>query len=377
MYGGELDLYTMDAATGHLISDLGPLAGPDGEILGDMKFGSDGYLYFCGGLNGNVYRLDPMTARTSLVAATPFDLSGLAFYPAPFDTTRPSVTSQPASQVGALGGRVTFSVAVAGTGPMIYQWSNGAVRVQDGSRISGAASPSLTIANLMQSDAGTYVMTVSNAFGAVATIPATLAIGAGPAITVQPAAVTRVVEGNPVTLRVTAAGAAPLLYQWMAGGSIIAGATSRTLAVSAAPLDGVTAPFYTVLVRNNFGVALSAPAEVIVLPNLTKPGVTIAVPAANARTASDAIAGGASANATRRVLLDDQCQQWRRHRQPDQFGGVGPVRFRRGLVRRARALGRKQRAGGPGAKPIRQFLGAGLAPVLLQSRRAFDLDRRR
>jgi hypothetical protein len=299
MYGGELDLYRMDPATGHLISDLGPLAGPDGEILGDMKFGSDGYLYFCGGLNGNVYRLDPMTARTSLVAATPFNLSGLAFYPAPFDTTRPSITLQPASQVGALGGRVTFSAAVAGAGPMTYQWSNGAVRLQDGSRISGAASPSLTIANLMQSDAGTYVMTVSNAFGSAATFPATLAIGAGPAITVQPAAATSVVEGSLVTLSVTAAGAAPLLYQWMAGGSIIPGATSRTLAVSAAPLDGVTAPFYTVLVRNGFGVSFSASAEVIVLPNLTKPGVTIAVPAANARTASNAISGAASANATR------------------------------------------------------------------------------
>jgi hypothetical protein len=295
LYGGEFVLYTIDARYGYITSTIGAVSG--GEILGDMKFGSDGYIYFCGGDNGNFYRLNPMTARVSLVAGFTPNLSGLAFYPAPFDTTRPSIKSQPANQVGELGGRVTISAGAAGAGPMTYIWSNGPVRVQDGSRISGAATPSLTIGNLMQSDAGTYQMTVSNGFGSATTLPATLTVGAGPTIAVQPAAATRVVEGDSVTLGVTATGAATLVYQWMAGGSIIPEANSRTLTLSAAPLNGVTTPFYTVLVRNSFGVAFSAPAEVIVLPNLTKPSVTIAVPAVGARTASNAISGTASANA--------------------------------------------------------------------------------
>jgi hypothetical protein len=300
LYGGEFDLYTINPQTGQIISEIGSLSG---EIRGDMKFGSDGYIYFCGGANANVYSLNPVTARVSLVAAFPSDfpsLSGLAFYPAPFDTTPVSITSQPASPIiGALGGRVTFSAGVAGAGPMTYQWQNGSDIVQDGSRISGSATPSLTIANLMPSDAGTYVMVVSNAFGSAITTAATLELGAGPAVKVQPATATRVVEGNRVTLSVTAAGAATLFYQWMAGDSIIPGANSRTLTFSAASLDDVTAPFYTVLIYNSFGFALSAPAEVIVLPNLTKPTVTIAVPAAaNVRTASDAISGAASASAT-------------------------------------------------------------------------------
>jgi hypothetical protein len=180
---------------------------------------------------------------------------------------------------------------------MIYQWTHGAILLQDGSRISGSATSSLTIGNLMPSDAGTYTLFVSNAFGS-ATASATLAVGGYPAISVQPASVTPVVEGNSVTLSVTAAGVAPLLYQWLAGDSIIPTATGPTLTFSAAPLNGVRTLFYTVLVRNSLGLAFSAPAEVIVLPNLTKPAVTIAVPAPGARTNANAIFGAASADTT-------------------------------------------------------------------------------
>lgn len=298
LYGGEFDLFTIDLPSGE-VSDLGALLGPG--ILGDMKVGADGYIYFAGGDDSNpdvnLYRLNPVTVEVSLVAGFNSDLSGLAFFPAPFDSRPPSITSLPVNEVAALGGAITFSVTATGSGLLIYQWRNGQGIVQDGSRISGSTTGSMTISNLIQSDAGTYTVAVSNVFGAVTNTVATLVVGAGPVITVQPAASERVVEGKNLTLNTTASGAAPLLYQWMAGDAIIAGATSRTLTVTANPVNGVTTFFYTVLIHNSFGVALSAPAQVSVLPNTAKPTVAITVPAAHARTASNAFAGTASPDA--------------------------------------------------------------------------------
>jgi hypothetical protein len=299
LYGGEFDLYTIDPTSGVVTYEIGALLGQ--SILGDMKVGADGYIYFNGGDDSNpdlnLYQLNPLTAQVSRVAGFNSDLVGLAFYPAPFDSKPPSVTSPPVNEVAALGGIITLSVTATGSGPLTYQWSDGQGIVQDGSRISGARTSSVTISNLMQSDAGTYSVAISNSFGALTNTVATLVVGAGPVITVQPVASTRIVEGRNLTLNVAASGAAPLLYQWMIGDTIIAGATSRTLTLTANPVNGVTNPFYAVLIHNSFGATLSGPAEVLVLPDITKPSVAITLPSADARTTNNAIAGTASADA--------------------------------------------------------------------------------
>jgi hypothetical protein len=267
LYGGEDDLYMLEATNGALLSKIGTLL-PSTTILSDMKVGADGYLYFGNGEDMNLYRLNPLTAAVSKVASFNSVLSGLAFYPAPFDTMPPAITSAVTNPVAALGGTITFSVTATGAGPLTYRWRTGSIILQDGSRISGSATSALTISDLMLSDAGSYTLTVSNVFGSVTLVVANLTVGAGPVITIQPAATTRIDEGKSLDLKVTASGgttASPLLYQWMQGDTIIPGASSRTLSMTASPSDGLTNLFYTVFVRNSFGVALSAPAQVSIL----------------------------------------------------------------------------------------------------------------
>jgi hypothetical protein len=74
--------------------------------------------------------------------------------------TLPTITKAPANQAGAVGGRVTFTVAAAGSPPLCYQWySNGAA-------ILGATSTNLVLRGLTASAiAATYSVQVHNVVG--------------------------------------------------------------------------------------------------------------------------------------------------------------------------------------------------------------------
>jgi hypothetical protein len=71
-----------------------------------------------------------------------------------------SITNQPADILTDEGKTVTFSVGVKGAGAS-FQW------FKDGAAFQGATRSSLTLSNLTVSDSGTFVLMVSNAFGAV------------------------------------------------------------------------------------------------------------------------------------------------------------------------------------------------------------------
>ncbi|HZM01922.1 MAG TPA: immunoglobulin domain-containing protein [Candidatus Saccharimonadales bacterium] len=73
--------------------------------------------------------------------------------------TGASITQGPQSQTAYLGQVVTFTVTAAGSPPLGYQWSF------DGSPIAKATNTVLTIASISSSNAGTYTITVTNAFG--------------------------------------------------------------------------------------------------------------------------------------------------------------------------------------------------------------------
>src|SRR5207245_4976328 len=82
----------------------------------------------------------------------------------------PTITAQPASQVGNAGDSVSFSVVAVGTEPLTYQWR------KDGELLAGATQSSLTLTNLQGSDAGNYDVVVSNAWGSVASAVALLSV---------------------------------------------------------------------------------------------------------------------------------------------------------------------------------------------------------
>src|SRR5207237_7598568 len=67
----------------------------------------------------------------------------------------PEITLQPQSQAVVQGGNVTFSVAATGRAPLSYQWR------LNGTDIAGATEPTLPLANVNSSRAGSYAVRVS------------------------------------------------------------------------------------------------------------------------------------------------------------------------------------------------------------------------
>jgi hypothetical protein len=74
----------------------------------------------------------------------------------------PIITTQPVAQTFALGGAVTLSVSVIGTG-LSYQWQ------LNGTNIAGATSPTLNLTNLSTLNVGAYRVVVSSAAGGTVT----------------------------------------------------------------------------------------------------------------------------------------------------------------------------------------------------------------
>ncbi|HXU76504.1 MAG TPA: GH25 family lysozyme [Methylomirabilota bacterium] len=68
----------------------------------------------------------------------------------------PFVFSQPSSRFGDLGGSLKLSVGAGGAAPLRYQWRF------NGANISGATNSSLTLTNLQSTNAGNYVVVVTN-----------------------------------------------------------------------------------------------------------------------------------------------------------------------------------------------------------------------
>lgn len=71
----------------------------------------------------------------------------------------PAIVTQPASVTNYVSLAATFSVVASGTPPLAYQWN------KNGTNIAGATQASLTIRPIAQSNAGSYMVRVTNAGG--------------------------------------------------------------------------------------------------------------------------------------------------------------------------------------------------------------------
>lgn len=172
--------------------------------------------------------------------------------------TAPTITQQPQNQTVTTGQSVTFSVTASGNPAPAYQWR------KNGANISAATSAAYTIGNATANDAGAYTVVVSNSQGSITSATATLAVNplaTAPVITAQPQNVT-VTAGASATFTVTAAGTAPLSYQWRKDGAAIAGATGSTLTLSNVQSSNVGS--YTVVVTNSAGSITSAAATLAI-----------------------------------------------------------------------------------------------------------------
>ncbi|MGE3163876.1 MAG: immunoglobulin domain-containing protein [Planctomycetota bacterium] len=169
--------------------------------------------------------------------------------------TLPQITLQPASQSGCVGAPLTLVAAATGTSPISYQWR------KNGTNIGGATSASLAFGSLAAVDAGNYDVLISNPCGTVFSSTAVVSVSVEPTVVTRPVSQSAC-QGATVTLNVTAAGTAPLSYQWRRNGTNVGGATSATLTLMA--ITPASAGSYDVVVSNSCGTTTSAVAVVVV-----------------------------------------------------------------------------------------------------------------
>jgi uncharacterized repeat protein (TIGR01451 family) len=156
----------------------------------------------------------------------------------------PAITAQPTSQTVSVGAAASFEVAAAGTLPLEYQWSKG------GTNLLNATNHVLLVTNVQRSDAGSYAVRVSNAFGSANSSNALLTVGEAPAIVIQPTNLA-VPVGGVATFNVLAGGTAPLSYQWSFNGTNLLDATKSLLVITNVQVGD--AGNYAVKVSNAFG----------------------------------------------------------------------------------------------------------------------------
>lgn len=111
---------------------------------------------------------------------------------------------------------------------------------------------------------GQLVITTANGMVSadITTINVTFtAAPAAPVITAQPQSQT-VSEGDSVTFSVTAAGSAPLLYQWFKDNSLLSGANGSTYTIGS--VKASDAGTYMVMINNTHGAVMSDPATLTV-----------------------------------------------------------------------------------------------------------------
>ena len=143
-------------------------------------------------------------------------------------TTAPIITTQPQSQALLVGQPLQLSVIASGATPLTYQW------LRNGAVLAGATASSYAVGNATATDAGTFSVVVTNAYGSVFSTSATISVSqpVAPAITTQPLATFAVIGGS-ATFAVEATGTPTPGFQWFKDGSPLSGATNRTLTLNA------------------------------------------------------------------------------------------------------------------------------------------------
>ncbi|HMD09536.1 MAG TPA: hypothetical protein VKH63_18545 [Candidatus Acidoferrum sp.] len=172
----------------------------------------------------------------------------------------PTITTQPANQSVNVGQSATFSVTATGTAPLSYQWQ------KNSANIAGAAASSYTTPATATTDNGAkFEVIVSNTAGTQTSAMATLTVSAlavAPTITTQPANQS-VNVGQTATFSVTAAGTAPVSYQWQKNTANINGATSSSYTTPTTAITDNGAKF-DVIVSNTAGSQTSTMATLTV-----------------------------------------------------------------------------------------------------------------
>jgi hypothetical protein len=186
------------------------------------------------------------------------------------------ITSQPQNLIRATGTSASFSVTALGELPLNYRWRFNGVELNDDARISGATSNTVTIANLVTNDSGSYDVVVTNLYGAATSQVATLSVFVPPFVGVPPQDLT-IITGSNAVFTVTAGGSPPFGYRWkknganLFNGGRISGVFTDTLTIANAVTNDKGN--YSVFISNIVGTIVSPSATLAVLipPVITSP----------------------------------------------------------------------------------------------------------
>jgi hypothetical protein len=181
-------------------------------------------------------------------------------------TVNTNVSATPLTNLTVVAGNsATFSTVPSGTGPFSYTW------FKDGTQLASQTTNTLTISPVTPTDAGLYAVVVHGICHSV-TNCATLTVNVPTTAT----ALANLTEcaGGMATFDVTASGTGPFSYVWLKNGTVIAGQTTNTLAIS--PVNTVNAGFYSVIVTgaansvtNSATLTVNTPVATTALTNLT------------------------------------------------------------------------------------------------------------
>ena len=185
-----------------------------------------------------------------------------ALFPRASHAAVPNITSQPVSTNVLAGSNAVFKVTATG-GSLIYHWSFNGTNLTNSTHIGGATNATLTISNIISSDAGNFRVVVTNYQGRATSSVATLTVLLRPGIGTQPSGQTVYFSGAAI-FSVMATGTGPLKYQWRLGGSPLSDNSqitgSATNVLNIANVQPANLGNYQVVVTNNYGAVTSVVA---------------------------------------------------------------------------------------------------------------------
>ncbi len=177
----------------------------------------------------------------------------------PGPVSLPVILEQPESIRVPQGTPAQFSVQASAESALAYQWLFKTAPLQ------GANSATFTLDQAWPAQDGAYAVVVSSTGGSVLSSAADLKAVHPPVIGTPPAN-QRLVEGETLSLQVTANTDGPGEYQWLKEGANIPGATNSSFRVE--NLSSANAGNYAVIVSNIAGAVTSASGTVQVLPKV-------------------------------------------------------------------------------------------------------------
>ena len=206
---------------------------------------------------------------------------GLDFTP---DLT-PLITSQPVGVDTTTNVSATFSVTASSIYPLSYQWQKNGTNLANNFNITGSATNTLTFLHCSLTNAGDYTVIITNQYGSVTSVVATLTVTA---VAVPPSITNAVLQltnfiGNNISFAVNPKGTPEFNYQWYFGttqlsddGIKYSGSTSSTLIITNLQLSD--AGNYFVTVTNSAGgisnliAMLTVQFVVPSIPGIGQPG---------------------------------------------------------------------------------------------------------